>query len=190
MIKIGKISNPNEYIYHDTYVEMKIHSPTFGDFNILFDKEDYEKVSQYQWCINKCWNKNSNIEPAFYVGTSSGENNNSLLLHRFITNCPKGYVVDHINHNELDNRKENLRICTQSENKMNTVEIQHNNKSGHKGVFWDTHIPTPKWKAFIKVKQKYYHLGYYTDINDAIIARKKAEEKYFGEYANKIHKLN
>lgn len=93
-------------------------------------------------------------------------------------------VIDHINGDTLDNRRSNLRECTNTENCRNRAD-NYNNKSGYKGVFWYTHCKTPKWVANITVDRKKIHLGYFENIEDAIEARRKAEEKYFGEYIRK-----
>ena len=94
-------------------------------------------------------------------------------------------VVDHKIHpprNELkiDNRKNNLRIATVSKNGMNR-SLNTNNTSGVTGVHW--HIRTERWEASIGYSGKLIHLGQYDDFNDAVKARKDAEEKYYGEFS-------
>lgn len=95
-------------------------------------------------------------------------------MHRFITNCPKGLVVDHINRNPADNRRCNLRICTQFENNKN----RSNNTSGTIGVTW--HSKSKKWRATIEKNGKRYELGEFKDKDKAIQARLKAEQELFG----------
>ena len=87
----------------------------------------------------------------------------------------KNYVVDHINGDTNDNRKCNLRICTQRQNSMN----RHYDKV--MGV-WEEN---GKWKARIKTRQKLLQLGIFDTEEEAIKARKDAEKKYFGEFAPK-----
>ena len=106
-----------------------------------------------------------------------------IRIHRFILDCNKNDVVDHINGNTLDNRKQNLRICSQQQNTMNNSNIRSNNTSGYKGVTWDK--SKNKWTAQITVNYKNIHLGRYDKIEDAIKERQKAEIKYFGEYRRK-----
>ena len=105
--------------------------------------------------------------------------NTGLRLHRFIMNAPKGKVVDHINHNKLDNRKCNLRVCTQSQNTMNS-SLRSDNSSGYTGVYW--YKSRSKWLVRITVNGKCINLGYYDDLEEAVKVRKEAEIKYFGEY--------
>lgn len=86
-------------------------------------------------------------------------------LHRFLTNCPEGYDVDHINHHVNDNRKSNLRICTRSQNNMN--------RKG-KGVCWCK--ARNKWTASITKDNKKYFLGYYDNYEEALKVRKKQKK--------------
>ena len=135
----------------------------------LIDKEDYEKISKGYW--GKYQNSNyfcSNIEGKKY------------WLHRYIMNAQKGKYVDHINNNFDDYRKINLRICSNAENNRNRG-LQKNNTSGYPGVNWVKR--EQKWRARIKVDGKEQHLGLFSDINDAIQAKKAAEEKYFKEFS-------
>lgn len=111
-----------------------------------------------------------------YVGVS--KDGKSTFLHRLIIGAGKGEVVDHINRNKLDNRNENLRICTQLENLLNKG-MQKNNTSGVKGVFFDKN--KQKWTVSIGFKGKNIHIGMFDDFENAVKARKKAEKKYFGD---------
>ena len=90
-----------------------------NNLRALIDLEDVEKVKEYAWRTNKKVLKNH--EPYYYVSASTyaieNKRRTSIQLHRFIMNCPNDMEIDHINHNPLDNRKCNLRICTSSENK-------------------------------------------------------------------------
>lgn len=86
--------------------------------------------------------------------------------------------LDHRDRDKLNNRKSNLRVCTRSQNQMNSVR---NNSSGVKGVCWHKHVR--KWVATITVNYKNIHLGYFNDLVVANKARQNAELKYHGEYA-------
>ena len=84
---------------------------TFGKFAVI-DAEDYDRVSQYNWCgieDTRCW----------YAHTLKRDGT-PMAMHRLILNAPKGLLVDHIDHNGLNNRKSNLRLCTNSQNQQNT----------------------------------------------------------------------
>ena len=97
-----------------------------------------------------------------------------IEMHRFIMNFPKGKYVDHINHNTLDNRKCNLRICNNADNIRNG-KPRVNNTTGYNGVYFDKN----RYVARIKVNYKNIYLGSFIKLEDAVKARKEAEEKYF-----------
>lgn len=86
------------------------------------------------------------------------------------------HTVDHVNQNRSDNRLENLRAATRAENQQNHP-LRCDNKSGHRGVFWHTAIS--KWWAYINKDGKRVTVGYYTNKDDAIAARKAAEQAMF-----------
>ena len=95
-------------------------------------------------------------------------------------NPPKGMVIDHINHNGLDNRRENLRICTNAENQRNRGK-QKNNTSGYKGVDWRK--DHKKWRARINKDNKTIHIGYYNIIEEAARAYDAKAKELHGKYA-------
>jgi len=101
-------------------------------------------------------------------------------MHRVVVNAPLGLDVDHINGNKLDNRRENLRIATRSQNNANK-RMQSNNTSGYRGVNW--HKQRGKWVAKIQVDRKSIHLGLYEKKEDAARAYNKAAVLYYGEFA-------
>lgn len=131
-----------------------------GGKEFIFDKEDFEKVNKH------CWN----VDKDDYVFSSI--KGGKILLHRLLINCPDGMVVDHINRNPLDNRKENLRICTLKENVWNR-----------------------KFRGYTKVKDKYRVTLWkdgklvFRELCDteekAKEIRRKAELFYFGDFAYK-----
>ena len=102
------------------------------------------------------------------------------LLHRVIMNAKEGEVVDHINGNKLDNRRKNLRICTNSEN-VRFQKRHKNNTSGFKGVSWSKGMK--KWEARIMVDRKSIVGGYFSNRLDAAKEYNRLATKFFGEYA-------
>jgi hypothetical protein len=95
-------------------------------------------------------------------------------------NPPDGMMVDHINHDTLDNRRFNLRVCTKTQNQFN-AKLRRDSTSGYKGVGF--HKVTQKWMAYIRANNVQYHLGLFKTIREAVIARNVAAIKYHGEYA-------
>ena len=158
--------DPNEIVEYEDHAEIVLYDKDCNEVaRALIDLEDIDKVRNHKWSYN------SN-----YVRSA-----NNIRLHRLIIDCPKDMVVDHINHDPLDNRKENLRICTQQQNCMNRSKTSKNT-SGTVGVCW--HKSSSKWIARIKINGKYKALGSFNTKEEAIQARKNAEVEYFGEYKN------
>ena len=99
------------------------------------DLDDFERLAGFphKWCVK--YDKKNDI---YYVQTSIYAINKGKkrteYLHDFLMNCPKGMKVDHINHNPLDNRKENLRVITNDENTKHKKGRNKNNKSGYRNV--------------------------------------------------------
>jgi len=79
--------------------------PLTHGYHTLIDSEDFEKISHQKWATHI----NASTNGKYVV--SKG-----LFLHRVLMNVSKGFFIDHINHNGLDNRKSNLRICTKNQN--------------------------------------------------------------------------
>jgi hypothetical protein len=101
-------------------------------------------------------------------------------MHRYIMKVPKGLVCDHINHNGLDNRKSNLRICTRQQNTYNQ-RSQKGGSSKYKGVDWNKR--QKKWRARIYYKRKFYYLGYFDNEVDAAKSYDKKAKEFFKEFA-------
>lgn len=140
----------------------------------LVDDDDFEELNKYHWQF-------ADSRATAYGGVGEDGKKKRIYMHRLVTNCPKGMQVDHINHNMLDNRKSNLRICTHKENMMNRPKVK-NNTSGYTGVTW--HKQWKKWMASISVNGGKIHLGYFSDKEEAAKAFKAAAKKYRGEFVS------
>ena len=176
MISVGKIMTRNRYetneiITYGDHAEILLYNKGCNEIaRAIIDIDDIKLIKEYQW----------HIQDKHHV--SAKINDKTTYLHRMIMNCPDGMFIDHINHNPLDNRKQNLRICTRAENEHNKT-IGKNNTSGHLGVIWNK--ARQKWRVVLGFNKKTYHLGEYDDIEEAIAVRKAAEKKYYGEFAYK-----
>lgn len=140
---------------------------TSSGMRFLFDLDDYDKIKDNSWCISN----------GYLHGYRDGK---EVKMHRLVTGCPIGMVVDHINLNKLDNRKRNLRICAVNQNNANK-NYMSNNRSGKLGVYWRK--SRKKWIAQIKVNETVKHIGCFDRYDEAVKARIEAEKHYFGEYA-------
>lgn len=144
------------------------------------DDNDSELIKGYNW---KMITRNENSRIRNYVVTTVRINGRSkkIWLHRLLMgNVQKGMVVDHIDGDGLDNRRSNLRVCTVSQNSMNS----HTNKSGsskYKGVsFIGAKL---RFRATILKDGKSKHLGLFNNEVDAAEAYNKAAMELFGEFA-------
>lgn len=175
--KYGRISDrinkgEHEFIIKEDYAIMILYDKYDMKISETFiDIEDIDRVKQYSWGLNTQGRH-----------THYCKSNNVGQLHRFLLNVTdSNLVVDHINHNGLDNRKCNLRICTNQQNICN-CKIPKNNKSGCKGVYWSQ--DKQKWTVQVTINNKTKYIGRYDNLEDAINARREASRKYYGDYAN------
>jgi len=143
----------------------------------IIDREDWELVKKYNWQAQY----NSKTQSYYAIGYASIVNGKMIrhFMHRLIMSAPSGLQVDHINHNTLDNRKSNLRLCSNGQNQHNT-RIRSDNSSGYKGV--KKH--GDRWRADIGFNKKRYFLGLFETPELAYEAYCLAAAKFHGEFAN------
>lgn len=154
-----------------------------GDYGIVYTNKNevgYFDLSDYELIKNLCWS----ITPRGYLIAYNPKTNKNIFMHRLIMNAPEDLVVDHINHNVVDNRKQNLRLCSVQENNMNSG-LSKKNTSGVIGVC--TELTTGKWKAQISYYEEVIYLGLFDNKDDAIKTRLKAELEYYGDFAPQKH---
>lgn len=132
------------------------------------DSEDYGMLRLHKWHATNNG----------YAATRSG--GRILLMHRVILNAPAHLQVDHINGCKTDNRRENLRLATSRQNRMNQ-RPRCDNKSGFKGVLWIPRIK--RWRAQIRAKNANLSLGHFKTPEEAARAYNDAAREYFGEFA-------
>lgn len=152
---------------------MKIMPLTQGKVAIV-DDEDYEFLSKWKWQVHKSGGGN------IYAVRTINNKGSKCWMHRLIIEAKKGQLVDHINHDGLDNRQENLRICTPSQNKMNQNPVK-NWRGLPKGVTKNKH--NGRFKVKLSLNGKGYYFGTFDDLEDAAIMYDVAAQFFFGEYA-------
>ena len=144
----------------------------------MVDNDDFEKLNKLRWCISS---------EGYALRVEDGK---SVSMHRSIMGVRgvswKGIVVDHINGKKLDNRKENLRLCTVNENVRN-ANIRSDNTSGYKGVSWSKAMG--KWYTHICFNGKIQHLGYFSEKVEAGLAYNKKAIELFADFA-KLNIIN
>jgi hypothetical protein len=134
----------------------------------LVDTEDYPRLSKYRWRAKQ-------IDGLWYAYSANN------AMHRELLTPGPGVCVDHINHDGLDNRRENLRLASHAENMANKKR-PCTNKSGFKGVSFAPQLN--KWYASIKIHGKSLNLGYYLDKIAAANAYDEAAKHHFGNFAH------
>lgn len=154
--------------------------PLNKGYQAIIDDDMYDAVSQYTWFVHK-----PSRYSKLYVRSTIWLNGKAdhVYLHNLIIGKRLGFVIDHINHDPLDNRRENLRFCKQRFNVANGQKRQQENAtSKYKGVSWRPN--ENKWSAQIMVNRKQNHLGYFDEEEDAAIVYNVAAQLFWGEYAS------
>jgi glycine/D-amino acid oxidase-like deaminating enzyme len=155
---------------------MKLIQLTKGAHAIV-DDADFEGLSRYNWYLT-------------YAGYAARSTKlgpvHTIFMHRQILGLQSGEQADHRNRNKVDNRRENLRRCTGTQNQANQPKRRSYRgrklSSPYRGVTW--HGRLERWQAGISSGGRFTHLGVYFDPADAARAYDAAARERYGEFAN------
>ncbi len=170
-----------------TFIFLETKNKYFpGKHTAIIDTEDWDKIKAYRWHLHGCKNYTTayvrGLIPNPDKDINRPRNYTLILLHRLILGKPsKGMVTDHINHNGLDNRKENLRFATRGQNQQNR-RAGKNSSSQYLGVSWLAKHQL--WQVMIKHNGKRYYLGSFRCEHQAALAYNKKAIELHGEFAN------
>lgn len=179
----GKIAKPNRKT--PDFVELRPPAingdgtaslPLPGGDIAVIDESDIEAASGYNWYLSDSGRGKR------YVRSRKSRTNSPIYLHRLILPGADGRHVDHVNGDTLDNRRENLRVASHTENTRNS-SVPRNNTSGFKGVSKATWV-TGRWRATIRIDGKQAFLGVFDTPEEAAIAYDEAAKNHYGEFAH------
>ena len=150
--------------------------PLTRGYEAIIDAADVPAIRKYNWTAMPdkrtvyAWRKSEREPPG---------HSQTIYLHRVIAKAPRGVHVDHADRDGLNNRRSNLRLCSNYENQHNTRK-RKNNTSGFKGVYWDK--DAKKWRSCILAYGKRHHLGRFNTPEEAHAAYCKASAELHGEF--------
>lgn len=149
-------------------VNIPLHSKKYPGLTAMVDAADAASVSAYRW-YPRCGRSG-----VYAITNIDGK---TVYMHRMIVNAGKGEYVDHINHSQLDNRRENLRVVGNAENQVNRAGLRSDNKTGYVGVYrvgnyWYGNV----WHDGKKLTQS----GKFSDPADAARARDRKVIELYG----------
>lgn len=154
-------------------MKIEIFDSKHNSYEFIIDEEDK--------CIFDEWDAKvrHNGSDKLYIELKKTEGPIRMITyyHRYLLNCPEDMVVDHINSDTFDNRKENLRICSQQQNRLNNVKTRNKCYSNFIGVTWNKAVS--KWQAKL-------HRTYLGRFDDEVLAAKAVDTKareVYGKYA-------
>jgi len=146
--------------------------PLTKELFAIVDQEDHAYLSQHSWSVD------GSGCPQRAIKTASGWR--PIRMHRDLLKLGPGQHADHIDGDKLDNRRANLRRCSQAENNRNTP-IPRTNRTGFKGVYWNANRQC--FQAYITFERKHHYLGSFTDIESAALTYQQVAKRFFGTFA-------
>ena len=155
-----------------------LSSKKYPNLKCIVDNEDYEILIQYTW--NPIVSKYNDV-----IYTIAWINHKHVYMHRFIMqlhgNDIKNKMIDHEDHNGLNNQKENLRVCSNTDNQHNSNKKKNAKTSKYKGVSY--HIKDKKYRARIMLNTKGIFIGNYDTEKEAALAYNEKAIELFREFA-------
>ena len=146
----------------------------------IIDAEDWHLVKDYKWCAQ--WSQSKKGYYATSSKRTASGRYKTVWMHRLIMKAKGEVVVDHIDGHGLNNVKDNLRMVGHRENAINR-RLRSDSTSKVPGVSFDKE--SKKWKVHIVINKKQVTIGRFKDYDDAVAARKAAEDEHYGEFARR-----
>lgn len=140
--------------------------------------DDMHWIDAWKWHLRR---SGRNLYAAHHIFNNKTRKSKCFYMHRIIAGAKPGDKVDHINGDGLDNRKCNLRICTNSENMQNMHRLKRNKTSQYKGV--SRHRKSKKWTARIRLNYKLHYIGSFASEKEAARAYNTKASELFKQFA-------
>jgi len=158
---------------------IQLHSKKYPGYEAIVDDEDYEELIKYEWHPQFGTHHNTNT-----IYATRSIKKQKILMHRIIIQIHNYNIetklIDHEDHKGLNNQKENLRICSYSQNGQNQNNQNRSLTSIYKGVYFKK--DRNKFRVCIKLNGKPIHVGYFIDEQEAALAYNKKATELFGEF--------
>jgi hypothetical protein len=156
---------------------MKTITLSNGAYVTVVDDIDFDELSRHKWHASPRGDGRCYAQRAIFVDGRWS----TILMHRQIMNSPKGKMVDHENHNTLDNRRQNLRIANNRQNQWNQRKHQ-DSKSKYRGICW--HKDYKKWMARISSPEGRITIGFFDSEEAGAQAYDAYAKQIYGEFAH------
>jgi hypothetical protein len=143
----------------------------------MVDDDMFDLLSKFNWYLKS---SDGNFYAKMAIFDSEKKKNKFTYMHSLVVDAPKGFVIDHKDGNGLNNQRDNLRVCTQSQNNFNKPATKRS-KTGFKGV---TILPNGRFLAQITINKVHYYLGCFASAELASEAYFKKAKEAHGEFLN------
>lgn len=153
-------------------MQIKIQSKTHGEKTVFYSNQDHEIISKHKWSVHKRGHM-------FYALTRIG--GKKIQMHRYILDVPEWLIIDHADHNGLNNCRDNLRPCSYSQNQMNKRKSCRGTSSKYKGVVWD--VQKQKWRVRIHINKRMICGGVFLNEQQAAERYNQMAKIYFRQFA-------
>lgn len=142
--------------------------------SFIIDSSDFQLVSKFTWF------KSKRGYPVAHFSRKSPQGHKTFPLHRYLFDFPQSSTIDHIDRNKMNNRRSNLRFCSQHQNSFNQ-SLRKTNSTGYIGV--SENKTTGRFEAYIHFSGKKKYLGLYSTAEEAAVVRDKEAIRLFGKFA-------
>lgn len=172
----------NDYKIVGDEIHIYLYNKDGEKYTCLVDKDEFDKLNNFNYKWHLLWaecTKSYYAKATEYKGIINGKASyRTVLLHRFVTDCPSDMTVDHLNYNTLDNRKSNLKIVTLDDNNKNRQnKANRNSTTGVRNVCYSKSYG--KYIVQFQINGKNTLMGMFNTLQDAKEYADKNRSKYY-----------